>query len=179
MKARVICAYGGSCWPARSAWWWGRLLYICCCSVLLTAAPPSYSSEQSRLIESLRTRLQTISAAAQSLEAESRSWKQVSAENEQRAVALLSELATLRSELESWQTASEDSRRQAAELRASLEKSEEKLKVVSQILRNSADFWKAAAEEATRSARRARRGGVMVSILAAMVGGAIGYLIGK
>jgi predicted nucleic acid-binding Zn-ribbon protein len=91
----------------------------------------------------------------------------------------LSELAGLRQELESWQSASEDSQKQVVELRVSLEQSETKLMRLSATWKLSVDSWKAAADAADLRARKARRGGVVMAVLAALAGGVIGYFIGK
>ena len=158
------------------------LAFVLCISFF--TAPPinaqqSIENEQSRLIENLQLHLQTISAAATSLQEESASWKQVSAESEQRVAALLIELAELRQELESWQIASVDSQRLVVELRVSLEQSETKLTQLSATWKLSVDSWKAATDAADLRARKVRRGGVVMTVLAALAGGVIGYFIGK
>ena len=158
------------------------LAFVLC--ILFFTAPPinaqqSIEGEQSRLIENLQLHLQTINAAATSLQAESANWKALSAENEQRVAALLSELAGLRQELESWQSASEDSQRQVVELRVSLEQSETKLMRLSATWKLSADSWKAAADAQRVSTRRWKWRSVFIGLAAAAVGGLVGYLIGK
>ena len=164
-------------WPSRSAYWWALVWCIFLLSAPLTDAQENPASEQSRLIESLQQRFQTINVLAQNLESESANWKALSQENEQRANELLSELRALRQELENSQADSEALSRQVAELKVSLAQSESKLQVVLATWKRSAELWKEAADAAQLQVRKVRAQGVLWIALAALAGGAIGYAL--
>ena len=167
----------GSAWPLWWVWWWALVLCMVFCSVLPIGAQETTVSEQNRLIESLRMRLQTISLLADNLESESENWKSLSRENEQRAQELLSALAALSKELENSQASSESLSRQVAELKALQAQSENKLQVVLETWKHSAELWKQAADAADLRLRKARARGVLWTALAALAGGVIGWAV--
>jgi predicted nucleic acid-binding Zn-ribbon protein len=142
---------------------------------LSTALPAqtleSSASEPKLLIESLRRRLLSISAYTVTLENELQSWKQLSAESEQRASELLNELAALRLELETWQSASDDSRRQATELTALWQGSEAKLKAVLESSTASSVSWRLALDQAAVERRR-------TLLKTALIAGSLGLVLG-
>jgi septal ring factor EnvC (AmiA/AmiB activator) len=161
------------------AWFLAGLLLLAFYCALPAHPQDSTESRPSELIESLQRRLQTISAYAASLETELSSWKRLSSESAEQAQQLLRELGTLRAELQSWQSASEDSQRQVAELTRLWRESETRLQQVLQSSQSSADSWRAAIDGAARDLRRAKGRGVVVAIIAALVGGGIGYAIAQ
>jgi hypothetical protein len=164
-------------WPSFWACCWALVLCICFFSAPPISAQETTDSEQSRLIESLKLRLQTIIVLAENLESESASWKTLSQGNEQRAQELLSELAALRQELESSRADSEALSLQVAELKALQEKSENKLQVLLATWKRSAELWKEAAEAAQLQVRKVRARGVLWIALAALAGGAAGWAL--
>ncbi len=164
-------------WPSWWACCWALVLCICFFSGLPISAQESTDSEPSKLIESLRLRLQTISVLADNLQTESINWKALSQENEQRANELLNALETLRQELESSRADSEALSLQVAELKALQEQSENKLQVLLATWKRSAELWKEAAEAAQLQVRKVRARGVFWIALAALAGGVAGWAL--
>jgi len=162
-----------------SVWRWARVLCICCSFVLLMPAQRSYASGPSDLMDSLRTHLLTISGQVTSLENESRILTALSAESVLQVNELQQELSALKQELEVLRISSEESRQQVESMGTSLRQSEEKLTLLSKTWLDSANSWKAVADAERRVVRRWKWVAVLAGAGALLVGGAIGYAVGK